>query len=350
MARWSRRQLLGAALGWCSTGCHLVRFTATDKTETPSVSDALKATKPNGHPLDGPRRVGMKIATVAAPLRDQAIDQAIWHTTDEQILPEDLRTALKNNGLRIGLLRSSLPAEVEELMLHGGHAGQFVEPLIVNQPVNEPTKIAATEKLAEASLLIDTGTKVQGKTYQNVTGFLRITATIDDQKGVVLKTTPELHYGEMKSKFVTAGNLESAFEPAQLAMKTVQDEELFRDLAANIRVEPGQCLVIGLDPSRESGLGWFLLTKPPETDKETQQKLILIWAWNAGRDAVLDIPSVVQSASRQTKTFQPLESPPPAIVAKRNENSQKLKTRVDQVKSAGFDKPNSSDDKKSGPT
>lgn len=133
-------------------------------------------------------------------------------------------------------------------------------------------------------------------------------------------------------------------------MKTVQDEELFRDLAANIRVEPGQCLVIGLDPSRESGLGWFLLTKPPETDKETQQKLILIWAWNAGRDAVLDIPSVVQSASRQTKTFQPLESPPPAIVAKRNENSQKLKTRDDQVKSAGFDKPNSSDDKKSGPT
>ena len=337
MASCSRRHLLAASLAWGTTGCHLVRFTNMESDKTPSVGDALKAAKPDGHPLDGPRRVGMKIATIAAPLRDKAIDQAIWHTTDEQIFSEELRNSLKNNGLRIGLLRSSLPAEIEELMQHGGFAGQKVEPLVVNQPVSEPTKIATTEKTSETSLLIDTGSKVQGKTYRDVTGYLRITASIDDQKGVVLKTTPELHHGEMKAKFANAGNVENAFEPAQMTLKTMQEEEVFKDLAANVRVEPGQCLVIGLDPSRESGLGWFLLTKPPETDKETQQKLILVWAWNSGREAVLDIPTIVQSNSRQTKTFQPLESPPPAIVVKRDQNRQK--TKDDQLQPAGFDKP-----------
>ena len=337
MARWSRRELLMAGLGLSGTGCHLVRFSSSQSPETPSVGDALKATKPDGHPLDGPRRVGLKIATLSSTLQDPAIDQAIWRTTDEQVVPKELRDLLRNNGLRIGLLRSSLPAEVDELMEHGGHAGQKVEPLVVNQPVNEPVKLATAEKTAEASLLIDAAGKVQGKSYKDLSGFIRLTTSMDDQKGVVLKVTPELHHGEIKSRIAPVGTVENPFEPAQMSLKNQQEEELFRDLAANIRLEQGQCLVIGLDSSRQGGLGWFLLTSPPETDKETQQKLILVWAWNAGREATLDIPSVVQSNSRQNKAFQPLQSPPSEMLARQSKGKGKSK-RDDQIQAAGFEK------------
>lgn len=348
MARWSRRELLLAGLGFSSTGCHLVRFSSTEPQETPSVGDALKATKPDGHPLDGPRRVGLKIATLSGTLQDAAIDQAIWRTTDEQVVPKELRDLLRNNGLRIGLLRSSLPAEVDELMEHGGHAGQKVEPLVVNQPVNEPVKLATAEKSAEASLLIDAAGKVQGKSYKDLSGFIRLTTSMDEQKGIVLKVTPELHHGEFKARVAPVGSVENPFEPAQMSLKTQQEEELFRDLAANIRVEQGQCLVIGLDSSRQGGLGWYLLTSPPQTDKETQQKLILVWAWNAGREATLDIPNIVQANSRQSKSFQPLESPPGEMLA-RKEKPQNETKRDDQLQAAGY-KPSAAEKPATSPT
>ena len=336
MARLSRRELLLAGLGFSSTGCHLIRFSPSETQGTPSVGDALKATKPDGHPLDGPRRVGLKIATLSGTLQDTAIDQAIWRTTDEQVVPQELRDLLRNNGLRIGLLRSSLPAEVDELLEHGGHAGQKVEPLVVNQPVNEPVKLATAEKTTEASLLIDAAGKVQGKSYKDLSGFIRLTSSMDDQKGVVLKVTPELHHGEFKARIGTVGNVENPFEPAQMSLKNQQEEELFRDLAANVRVEQGQCLVIGLESTRQGGLGWFLLTSPPETDKETQQKLILVWAWNAGREATLDIPNLVQANSRQSKTFQPLESPPGEKLARKESSRSKTK-RDNQLQAAGYE-------------
>lgn len=349
MPRWSRRHLLASCLGWTVTGCHLVRFTPTDKNGTPSVADALKSAKPSGNPLDGPRRVGLKIATLSTDLKNPAIDEAIWRTTDEQVISQELRDSLRNNGLRVGLLRSALPAEVEELLEHGGPSGQRVEPLALNQPVNEPTKIAMGEKSAEVSMLLDISGKIQGKTYKDVAGYLRLTTSMDDQKGVVLKVMPELHHGDPKLRLASVGEAVNPFEPAQMSMKTLQEEELFRDLAASVRLEQGQCLVIGLDSARQGGLGWFLMTSPPAEGKETQQKLILVWAWNAGREASLEVPQLVQANSRQIKKFQPLQSPSPEMLAKR-ETPSKLGKRDDQVQAAGFSEKNPKQAAKTGGT
>jgi hypothetical protein len=333
MLRLSRRHLLALFFTAGSAGCHLVRFSASEKEAGPSVADSLKATKPEGHPLDGPGRVGMKIATLIAPLKDQSIDEAIWRTSDEQVLPTDLRDSLRRNGIRIALLRSSLPSQVEELMKHSGPTGQIVEPLVVNQPFNEPVKIATAEPRPEISLLVDSGPSVGGKVFKDASGFFRVAGLLDQQAGVVLKVTPEIHHGKIASQIKPSQESPNPFAPDQLMIKSGQTEELFRDLAASVRIEPGQCLVIGLDSDREGGLGWFLLTDPPRDEKETRQKMILVWAWNANREASLKVPEVVRTNSREVPVFQPLQEPVKPIIAKRGGPD---KTRDNAVQTAGF--------------
>lgn len=322
MFRWSRRHFIATALGLNSTGCHLVRLGLGDKEPTQTVGDALKATKPGGHPLDGPRRVAMKIAILDAPLRSKAIDESIWNTADEQVITGNLRDSLRNNGLRIGLLRSNLPTDVQTLMETSGPAGQKVEPLLVNQPVNEPTKIAMGDKKPESSLLMDIGGKIQGKTYRNVNGFLRLSGELDSLEGVIVKCTPELHHGEIKTSFASAGMSDNPFEPAQLTMKSGQTEELFRDLSASVRIMPNQCLVIGLDSAREGGLGWFLLTDPATADKEPSQRMILVWVWHAGRETNPIVPALASAAKLPDKRFEPMTTPPNSPTTQRSDSAE----------------------------
>lgn len=317
MNRWSRRRFFAMSLSLGCTGCQFVRLGINESDPDKSVGDALKSTRPGVHPLEGMRRVGMKIAIAQGPLKDPAIDRSIWNTADDQVIDPSLRETLRNNGLRFGILRSSLPLDVEEALKHSGPAGQTVEPLEVNQPANEPTKIATGSKKSECSVLMDAGGKVQGKTYRNLSGFLRVSGQLDAKSNVVLKVVPELHHGDIKSSFSASNAADNPFEPAQLTMRSGQTEEILRELALNVTIEPDQCLVIGLDSNREGSLGWLLLTDPPTEDQDTRQRMILIWAWNASRDSTEPSDGSGRSnlARSNPKTFDPLK--PPVEAAKK---------------------------------
>lgn len=334
MSNCNRRHMLMSLSAWGMTGCHLMRFESVERDQAPSVADSLKAAKADMNLMDGPRRVGMRVATVIAPFKDIAIDSSIWHTADEQVLSTEHRDLLRSNGLRIGLLRSALPAEVEELLRRSGPAGQSVEPLIVNQPINEPVKIATADSKPKATMSLQFNGDTQSKLYQEVSGFIRASAMTDNQAGVIMKITPELHHGDIKTHFKPTSDTPSAFEPAQLSIRTGQTEELFRELSTDLRVEEGHCLVIGADSEKENSLGWFLLTEPPTSDREMQQKMILIWAWNTHRDATLNVPAIVQSNSRERKEFKPLKTPSEsATVAAR---PRQEKTVDQEVQSTAF--------------
>ncbi|MFM7131681.1 MAG: hypothetical protein ACKO0V_20210, partial [bacterium] len=176
---------------------------------------------------------------------------------------------------------------------------------------------------------------VAGKVFKDASGFFRVAGLLDEQAGVILKVTPEIHHGKNASQITPSQEGANPFEPGQLLIKSGQTEELFRDLAANVRIEPSHCLVIGLDSDREGGLGWFLLTDPPKEEKETRQKMILVWAWNANREASLKVPDIVKATSREVPVFQPLQGPSQAVASKR---SRAEKTRDDQIQTAAFEK------------
>ncbi len=326
MNPWTRRRFVATTLGLGSTGCQFVRLGVSEAESDKTVGEALKSTKSGIHPLAGPKRVGMKIAIVHGAFRDSAIDRSIWNTADDQIVPAEVRDSLKRNGLKVGMLRSSLPLDVEELMKRSGPAGQTVEPLLVNQPVNEPTKIATGESRPECSILMDTGGKVQGKSYKNVSGFVRISGQIESDSGVVLKIVPELHHGEIKASFASVSG-DHPFEPTQLALRSGQTEELLRELTLNVPIEPSHCLVFGLDSSREGSLGWFLLTDPPTTDQDTRQRLILIWAWNASREISDPIASKSKPAIRFPKPAELLKPPIEAVSASPIDSTDRSKLR-----------------------
>jgi hypothetical protein len=334
MSKMHHRQLLMGLMIWAMAGCHLIRFEAKEENSLPSVSESLRSSKAELSQLEGPRRVGMRIATVIAPFQDVSMDSSIWRTADEQIISTDQRKLLRSNGIRIGLLRSSLPSDIEELLKRSGPAGQSVEPLVVNQPINEPVKISTTDARTKALIKLANEEKANEKTFNDAKGFIRASAMTDNQSGVLMKITPELHHGSIRTQFKPATETQSVFEPAQLSIQTGQTEEMFQELSTRIRVEEGECLVIGLDSEQENSLGWFMLTDPPTSEREMQQKMVLIWAWNTNRDTSLNVPSIVQNNSLEHKDFQPLQSPPPSgreILADRNS-----KNRDRAVEQAGY--------------
>src|SRR4051812_6934640 len=69
-----------------------------------------------GGQLIEPKRCALQVAILSRPLRNEAIDVAIWNVADEQVVAPEVRRALEANGLRLGLITGGLPAEIEAIL------------------------------------------------------------------------------------------------------------------------------------------------------------------------------------------------------------------------------------------
>src|SRR3954452_6202514 len=51
-----------------------------------------------------PKRCALQVAFLSRPIRDEALNTAVWNVADEQVVAPEVRHALEVNGLRIGLI------------------------------------------------------------------------------------------------------------------------------------------------------------------------------------------------------------------------------------------------------
>src|SRR6185312_15353055 len=108
---------------------------------------------------------------------------SLWNVADEQSIPLDTRQALEANGLRIGVITGTLPADVIETFkpCPPRKETQWVH---IALPEGERTPIVVGGKTESVALLLNHRGKLNGRDYQDAEGRLIVTPSHSGSKGV----------------------------------------------------------------------------------------------------------------------------------------------------------------------
>ena len=275
------RPALGPVFALVLAGClpggkGEVRKAEKDGAVTPASYQAPAADAGKPGVLLGPRRTRLSIAILSRPAKDPAVDSAVWSVADELVVPADQKAAWEANGLRVGLLRGSLPMEVSAA-LNPEPPGKRVDVVEVDQPDGEPTTIDLAAARAKVTLLLVRDGRTTGKDYDDAKGLLRLFAARDDAGAARLRLVPEIQHGPAQGGYAAAPTT-GPFQPREFVIRHGQAAETFRDLAATVPVRPGQVLVVGARGDAPRGLGGFLFHGINPDGDRPEQRLLLIWA------------------------------------------------------------------------
>jgi hypothetical protein len=244
-----------------------------------------------------PKRCNLRVAILSRPLRDEAINGALWSVVDEQSIAPDLRRDLEVNGLRMGLITGELPHEVDSILnAKGPHK---VEPSQFEFPDGDHAMIDMVDTTPEVSLLLNREGRAFGKPYTDASGWFRVTANHEGTSGVSLRFVPEIHHGPIQRAFTALPNA-SSYSPQQFMQKDGQQEESLRELATTLTLQPGQVAVIGCLPEASRSLGSFLFTQPEANSDRLLQRVLLVWASREG---------VNQPKTTSTPSLLPVDPP-----------------------------------------
>jgi hypothetical protein len=268
------RTIAASALAMMAlAGCNPTRSDLRQKADqvTAAVFNT-NATRP-GRVLE-PNYCKVDSAIVSRPVGDKVVDASLWNVADEQAVPLELRQALEANGLRIGVISGSLPADVADAF-RPSPPRKETQWVHIALPEGQHTPIVLGGKTESVTLLLNHRGKVDGRDYHEASGRFILSPGHRGPKGVTLRLVPEIHHGETRR---TIAPLQDAgpFAPQEFAIKDGQQEDILRELATSIDVQPGQTVVIGCRPRQARSLGTFLFTQPePSSDRMLQSVLLL---------------------------------------------------------------------------
>ncbi len=255
-------------------GCNLTRTDLRQK------ADQVTATVFNanaGRPgrLIEPRYCKIDSAILSRPVGDPVVESSAWNVADEQVIPVDLRQSLEANGLRLGVITGALPGDIVEAFKPRPpiKETQWVHLAL---PEGEHTPIVMGGKTESVTLLLNhRGNKVDGRDYQGASGRLNITPSHQGLTGVSIRIVPEIHHGAERRTIAPVQNA-APFAQHEFGIKDGQQEDILRELATTVDLQPGQTLVIGCRGKLGRTLGTFLFLQPdPSTDQMLQSILLL---------------------------------------------------------------------------
>ena len=212
------------------------------------------------------------------------LDDSTWREIDETQIEPSVRRELLNNGLRAGVIGSSVPAAITRAlhqekpkpMDSQSAALDKNDELMSDPPVhghvvrlrrNQRSEIQASEIYPSLPLLVSRGTELTGHTYEQAQAVYALRVDPSPDRTVRVEVTPELQYGEPKFRF-TSG------EDRFLRQASLRDQKVFDQLRMSVKLSPGDMLVLMSLPHSGSRLGHYFHTA--NSPNGPQQKLILI--------------------------------------------------------------------------
>ncbi len=257
-------------------GCNLTR---SDQRRKPDQVTAtvfnVNAQRPGR--LIEPRYCKIDSAILTRPVGDPVVESSAWNVADEQIVPVDVRQALEANGLRVGVITGTLPGDIVEAFKPRPpiKETQWVHLAL---PEGEHSPIVLGGKTETVSLLLNhRGNKIDGRDYQGASGRLNITPSHQGLTGVSVRVVPEIHHGAERRTIAPVQN-NGPFAQHEFGIKDGQQEDVLRELATTVDLQPGQTLVIGCRGKLGRTLGTFLFLQPEPTTDQMLQSILLLQA------------------------------------------------------------------------
>jgi hypothetical protein len=256
-------------------GCSLSRSDIKKKADEVTATVFNTNSDRPGRVLE-PKYCKLDSAIVSRPVGDKVVDASLWNVADEQLIPIEARQALDSNGIRIGVITGSLPADVTEAFKPSPpqKETQWVHLAL---PEGERTPIVVGGKSESVTLLLNHRGRLDGRDYKDADGRLVISPKHSGSKDVSLRIVPEIHHGDNKRTIAPLQN-NGPFAQQEFSIKDGQQEDILRELAVTLDLKPGQTLVLGCRPQQSRSLGSFLFTQTDPNSDQIFQSVLLIQA------------------------------------------------------------------------
>ena len=204
-----RRGMFGLGLTTilvAATGCALIDW-GWDTTAGMDPNREVRL-KPIPKPRDS---VEVEVVFVERPVDDPLLGETLWQEIDQiGALDPDIRSSLRQNGLRVGVASSSLPRSLQTMLgLNAtlGESGEGSKELIGRKlfllPDSEK-EIQASPVFSSCSVAIEQAGEVETEEYSNARFMFRVTAERLQDGWAKLQFLPEIHHGEMKWRQVAS--------------------------------------------------------------------------------------------------------------------------------------------------
>jgi hypothetical protein len=257
------------------SGCRLMNEEAMVQGQSP-----LRPANPS------PDSVMLEVIWVRFPADDPELNDQMWSEIDETQIEPSAHLALARNGFRVGVIAGTPPDAISRAL--GGDAYRAMqEPTVADGAVDaadlmtEPkvqgrlmqvrrdrrAEIQASDVIESVPLLVSRGRELGGRTYRDAQAIYGLKVDPQPDQTVLVELTPELHYGKPRVRW-TSG------DEGFLRQLPMRDREVFDTMRMNVRLAPGEMLVLMSTPDSASRLGHYFHTA--EGTRGHQQKLVLV--------------------------------------------------------------------------
>ncbi|MBX3422134.1 MAG: hypothetical protein KF752_11325 [Pirellulaceae bacterium] len=261
--------LLGWSLLACESGC--ARWHAQ-----PSVDSAI------GLPVPKPSPDSLDIETVLMRFEDHQVAQMqeIWLSVDETIIDLEQRLRLDANGVRVGVLRSELPAEINrrlsqassqrhlDALERAGLASETPHGMrLLRCRAGRRKEVVLRQVAGEPmSVLTSIDGQLAGVTFGDRPTALFALTTFPLNNGQAdIELIPEVHHGEPRSTFVTTDS--------GVRQESRREIKAWKPLKIRTRMAPGNVLIIAAtQPPKSLGQAFFV----SRTAKQTDEHVLLL--------------------------------------------------------------------------
>ena len=197
--------------------------------------------------------VFIDIAVLERPVGDFYVNSPLWKFADEQVIAPDRRAVIEDNGLRLGLIGGTLPAELQDLL---GSKRSCPDPRRIQTHAGTVTSLNVGTTLPECQFGLHEDGKTTAVRLQQADCVLRVTPTFAEGAQTRLQVVPEVLHGG------------TTLLPRPAADRS--GWELHQHRAAegcpaagwDVTLAPGQYLVIGGRFDRPDTLGHRMFIRP----------------------------------------------------------------------------------------
>lgn len=233
-----------------------------------------------------PDSVQIEVVWARCDLNDTELNDTVWTEIDETQIEPAAHRELARNGFRVGVVAGTPPNAIARLLNMNADCSSDEIPAAVqtmdvlheakihgsrrNLRRDERMEIRASENLPEMPLLVSRGRDLHGRTFRDAQALYAIKVDPQPDQTIRVEVTPEVHYGPSQLRW-TGGDEGLDVVLRQMPMR---DREVFESMRMNVRLAPGEMLILaGL---RDSGSrpGHYFHTA--ETAAGPEQKVLLI--------------------------------------------------------------------------
>jgi hypothetical protein len=244
-------------------------------------SSPLRAVRPSAD------SVQIEVIWARCDPNDPELNDTVWNAIDETQVEPAAHRELARNGFRVGVVTGTPPDAIARLLKmsdtppadsadDGGlKTLDLAEDAQIygrrrNHRRGERMEVRASENLADMPLLVARGMDVHGRTFRDAQAIYALSVDPQPDQTVRIELTPEIQYGPAQMRW-TGGDDGIDVVLRQLPMR---DREVFESMRMNVRLAPGEMLVLAGLPDSGSRPGHFFHTADSAAGRE--QKIMLI--------------------------------------------------------------------------